>query len=203
MSMSRILVIVATMALGSPWLAASQMPPSGPPAGGTQMVRAAGMPLQDGELPPGSLTVRVVQGAFTANLSGIPVEVQVTGQPSLRAQTGALGRAEFAHLPIGVEARATAVVNGERLESESFRVPAESGLRVLLITGGETAGHGTGGALPVPPPAEPGVPAAIPLASLTQPGAQNEGVRIVQASVVLLTVLTFAAVFVRQRRRPR
>lgn len=198
--MSRIVIIVA-MALGSAGLAAGQAQPSVPPAGGTQqMVRAAGMPLQDGELPPGSLTVRVVQGAFTANLSGIPVEVQVAGQPALRAQTGALGRAEFAHLPVGVQARAAAVVNGERLESESFRIPAESGVRVLLIAGGDTASHGTGPALSVDGAVGP---AAIPSATTPPSTARDEAVRVVQAVVVLLTVLTFAAVFVLQRRRIR
>lgn len=167
------------------------------------MVRAAGMPLQDGELPPGSLTVRVVQGAFTANLSGIPVAVQVPGQPTLQALTGAQGRAEFAHLPIGAEARASAVVNGERLESEAFRVPAESGVRVLLIAGGETAGHGTGAAPAVPAASESGLPAALPATTLPPAGPEVEGVRVVQVVVVLLTLLTFAAVFVLQRRRPR
>lgn len=200
MSMSRIVVIVATVVLASPGLTSSQTLPSGSPTTGTpQMVRAAGMPLQDGELPPGSLTVRVVQGSFTSNLAGIPVEVQVTGQPALRAQTGANGRAEFAHLPIGVEARASAVVTGERLESETFRLPAESGVRVLLISGGETAGHGTGGA----PVSEPAVPAAIPLATTTPAAPEDAGVRIVQVVVVLLTLFTFAAVFVLQRRRSR
>lgn len=199
MSMSRILIIVALVAFGCPGLAAAQGLPSVAPTTGTaQMVRAAGMPLPDGELPPGSLTVRVVQGAFTANLSGIPVEVHVAGQPALRKPTGALGRAEFAHLPIGVEARAVAVVNGERLESEAFRIPMESGVRVLLISEGGTADQGPVGA----PASEPLAPAAIPLATTTPP-ATDEGVRLVQVIVVLLTLLAFAGVFALQHRRLR
>lgn len=199
MSMSRNFVIVAAVAFGCPGLTAAQALPSVAPATGTaQMVRAAGMPLQDGELPPGSLTVRVVQGAFTANLSGIPVEVHVTGQPALRKPTGALGRAEFAHLPIGVEARAMAVVDGERLESEAFRIPMESGVRVLLISDGGTVGQGTVGA----PAGAPMGPAEIPLATATPP-ATDEGVRLVQVVVVLLTLLAFAGVFAMQHRRLR
>ena len=49
------------------------------------MVRAAGMPLSDGALAPGMLTVRVVEGAFTRDLAGQAVEVQVTGGKSERA----------------------------------------------------------------------------------------------------------------------
>ncbi len=195
----RLRIVALSISLVVPGAAASQTPPSGsPPAATAQMVRAAGMPLPDGELPPGSLTVRVVQGAFTANLSGIPVEVHVTGQPALRKQTGALGRAEFAHLPIGVEARALALVNGERLESETFRIPVESGVRVLLIAGDGTAGQGTGGA----PAPELQAPAAVPLATAT-PAAADDNVRIVQVVVVLLTLLAFAAVFAWQRPRLR
>ena len=199
------MVIVAlTVGLVLPGVAASQALPSGPPAGGTapQMVRAAGMPLPDGALPPGSLTVRVVQGAFTVTLSGIPVEAEVARQAAFRAQTGALGRAEFAHLPIGVEARASAVVDGTRLESEKFQMPADSGVRVLLISGGEAAGHVAGGALPASPTGVAPPPVAIPSAAAAPAGPRDGGVRIVQITVVTLTLLAFAAVF-GQRRRAR
>lgn len=201
----RLVNVVLSVGLAVPGVAASQALPSGPPAVGTapQMVRAAGMPLPDGALPPGSLTVRVVQGAFTANLAGIPVEVQVTGQPALRAQAGAQGRAQFAHLPIGVEVRASAVVNGERLESEEFKMPAGSGVRVLLISGGEAAGHVAGGTVPAPPISELPVPAAIPSATAAPERSRDNGVRMVQITVVALTLFAFAAVFVQHRRARR
>lgn len=199
----RLVIVALSVGLVVRGAAASQALPSGPPAGGPAplMVRAAGMPLPDGALPPGSLTVRVVQGAFTANLSGIPVEVQVAGQPALRAQTGALGRAEFAHLPIGVEARALAVVNGARLESEAFRIPADSGVRVLLIAGGEAASHGAGGAPPALPVSGQPESAATSWPAEAPAVPRDAGVRIVQITVVTLTLLAFAAVFVHQRRR--
>ena len=48
----------------------------------SHMVRAAGMPLRDGALPPGTLTVRIVQGGFSGNLGGQSVQVEVLGGPS-------------------------------------------------------------------------------------------------------------------------
>ena len=145
------------------------------------MVRAAGMPLADGELPPGSLTVRVVQGAFAGDLTGLPVEVELNGSETRQAFTGAKGRAEFAHLPIGAGVRVTASVGGERLQSDVFPMPAESGLRVLLVTGTgdpsepETISAGSALATLPPPVAD----------SVTTTGA-------VRITVVALTLLAIA-----------
>jgi hypothetical protein len=96
-------------------------------------VRAAGMPLQDGELTPGTLTVRVVREAFSENLAGQTVTLEIDGGEPRSASTGGDGRALFAHLPIGARVRARADVAGERLESESFPMPAEAGVRVLFV----------------------------------------------------------------------
>ncbi len=95
----------------------AQSPPGGT---ATQTVRAAGMPLADGALPPGSLTVRIVQGAFAGDLVAITVSLELDGRDTRTAQTGAMGRAEFAHLPVGSQVRASAVVNGERLGRSRF-----------------------------------------------------------------------------------
>ena len=174
-------IIGFVFALGLPCVAVAQ----------TQMVRAAGMPLNDGSLPPGSLTVRLVQGAFAGDLPGVTIEVELNGRETRRAPTGEKGRAEFAHLPIGAQVRARAIVNGDRLESEPFPMPAESGVRLLLVAGADAAGPTASTAL---------TPAAIPLPSTTK----APRVTAIQIVVFSLTILAFIFVGVQQwRRRPR
>lgn len=164
---------------------------------GQQMVRAAGMPLADGALPPGSMTVRVVKGAFDGDLSGISVEVEVAGQKALRAQTGAVGRAEFAHLPIGGTVRASTIVNGERLQSDVFAMPAESGVRVLLVTGTGTSTASND----MPTPLTTVAPPVVTAAAVGPPRPAIDGVTAVRVTVVSLTMIAFAIVGMQQWRR--
>jgi hypothetical protein len=107
-----------------------------------------GMAIPAAELPAGTVTVRVVRQALGNNVPGQTVTV-TTGSASREARTDDQGRAEFPNLQPGVEGRAEVVVDGERLVSRPFVVPAAGGLRVILVAGLGTAG---------PPPA----PAAAP-----------------------------------------
>ena len=85
------------------------------------------------ELPNGTVTVRVVREELGNNIAG--QEVQLTaGSATRTATTDDLGRAEFPGLPAG-EARAETTVDGERLESQPFQVPAVGGLRLILVSG--------------------------------------------------------------------
>jgi hypothetical protein len=66
-------------------------------------------------------------------------------------KTDASGRAEFSGLPAGEALKAIAVVDGERLESETFPAPARGGIRLLLVaTAGSTSAAAAGGAPAVP-----------------------------------------------------
>jgi hypothetical protein len=113
---------------------AQQAAPAPPPGhGGQHMASAVGMPLLDGSLPPGTLTVRVVRGGFVENLAGRDVTVDVLGGKTERARTGPDGRVQIAHLPVGIGLRASAVVDGKRLESEVFEMPPDTGVRLLLM----------------------------------------------------------------------
>lgn len=216
-SMTRCLIVAVSLAV--PALTIAQAPPA--PGGGTgaqAMVRAAGMPLQDGTLAPGSLTVRIVQGNFTGNLSGIDVHLDVAGEGAKRGQTGADGRAAFAHLPIGASVTASATVNGERLQSEPFTMPADAGIRLLFVAGGEfvdtatAAGAqaippiGAGSAPPLPDGAAPSAattPAAGagPGPATALPGRPDEGVATLRVVMIVLTAAAFVLVGLQQWRR--
>jgi hypothetical protein len=86
------------------------------------------------ELPTGTVTVRVVRESIGNNLSGQTVRV-TTGSASREDSTDDQGRAEFPNLVSGVEGRAEVTVDGEKLVSDPFSVPAAGGLRVILIAG--------------------------------------------------------------------
>jgi len=182
-----------------------------PDSAATQMVRAAGMPLNDGALAPGMLTVRVVEGAFTRDIANQLVEVEVAGGKIEAARTGPDGRAQFAHLPVGGRVRAWASVEGERLESDRFDMPAQSGVRVLLVAGsgagapvsGNRAPAGTwaAGSSPVLPPNHPPLPDAAAAAPAAPASASGEGVLAVRAVLLTATIFAFGIVLFRRPRR--
>lgn len=213
------LALALTVALSASSRAAAQAPPPGGD-GAQAMVRAAGMALQDGTLAPGSLTVRIVQGNFSGNLAGIDVTLDVSGEGAKRMPTGADGRAAFAHLPIGSTVVASAAVNGQRLQSERFTMPAEAGIRLLFVAGGEFVDTATkegaqalppigpGSAPPLPdgtgqPTAASAAASAAPVRGPAPEGGPNEGVATLRVVMVVLTLAAFALVGLQQWRRRR
>lgn len=92
----------------------------------------SGMPLPVGDMPAGSVTVRVVRGAISNPITGQQVEIHGTGAP-VTAATNDTGRAEFKGLPVGTTVKAVTTVSGQRLESQEFAVPASGGVRVMLV----------------------------------------------------------------------
>jgi hypothetical protein len=172
------------------------------------MSRAAGMPLRDGALAPGMLTVRIVRGSFDNNVPDQSVAVE-QGSSVVTARTAADGRAQFAHLPIGGSVRISALVDGERLESEAFTMPSESGIRVLLIAGGGDAtasgvfGDGAGGGAPVTSSAVPDLSVAVPVAPTAAPGSSPPEVAVTVIQVLLSgATLAGLAIVVHRFRRP-
>lgn len=91
----------------------------------------SGVPLPTTDIPAGTVTVRVVRGA----LSNLVVDqsVQLVGDLDAEARTNDAGRAEFTGLRVGARIKAVAVVDGERLESQEFVLPAGSGVRLMLV----------------------------------------------------------------------
>jgi hypothetical protein len=124
----------------------------------------SGMPLPAPELATGTLTVRVVRGVVTNNAAGQAVELTAGGS-TRTATTDATGRAEFAGLRPGYQVRAWTAEGGARIESQVITMPAQGGVRVLLVLpeGGAEPPDATAeppDASPEPPDlrtAEPGV----------------------------------------------
>jgi hypothetical protein len=114
---------LATLAILSPAGSAQQMP---------DPKEIAGIPLPVGDLPNGSVVVRVIRGSLANNIPDQPVELQGVS-PARTVKTDAAGRAEFAGLAAGTRVTAVTVVAGERLQSQEFPVPAAGGVRMLLV----------------------------------------------------------------------
>jgi len=90
----------------------------------------SGMPLPVPDVTVGTVTIRVIRGALTNPLKGQTVELQGT---SKTATTDDAGRATFTGLTPGTSVKAWVVVDGERVESQEFAVPAAGGIRVMLV----------------------------------------------------------------------
>jgi hypothetical protein len=92
----------------------------------------SGRPLPVGDLPVGTVTVRVVRGTMANVIPDQPVELSGGATP-MTARTNEQGRAEFTGLRPGTTVKATTTVSGERLESQEFTVPSTGGIRVALV----------------------------------------------------------------------
>jgi hypothetical protein len=91
----------------------------------------SGQVLPVTDIPVGTISVRLIRGSFDKNLVGVPVEFSIDGRKRTVATDGS-GRAQVSDLSRGARVRATAVVDGERLESREAVVEG-SGLRIVLV----------------------------------------------------------------------
>jgi hypothetical protein len=98
----------------------------------------AGRALPAPELPAGTVSVRLVRESIGNNITGHDVTIAV-GDAKRTAKTDETGRAQFTGLTAGAQGTAETVVDGERLVSHPFEVPASGGIRVILISGLEKA----------------------------------------------------------------
>ncbi|MBP9086634.1 MAG: hypothetical protein KBG15_10985, partial [Kofleriaceae bacterium] len=99
-----------------------------------QPAEAIGRPLPGGELPVGTVTVRIVAGAPSNIVAGTDVTLTVNGAAQL-ARTDASGRATFATLPPGATVQASIVdAQGKAITSQQFQVPNSGGTKIMLST---------------------------------------------------------------------
>jgi hypothetical protein len=140
--------LVIACLLGLPASAQMQMPDP------SQM---SGVPLPSADLPIGTVTVRVVRGNVSNVIPDQPVELH--GGPSvLQGKTDADGRATFSSLAPGTSVHALTIVDGQRLESQEFPVPAQGGVRVMLVApDAASAARGAESAKLAAAPPQPGV----------------------------------------------
>lgn len=123
----------------------------------------SGVPLPAGDLPVGTVSVRVIRGTFANNLPGVDVVFTVNGKPST-VKTDEQGRAQLGGLPAGARVKAVATVGAERLETQEVTL-SNSGIRFVLAA----ALDGTEGG-PAPAPGSTGQ-AAGPSAVAAAPGS--------------------------------
>ena len=93
----------------------------------------AGIPRPVTDLPAGHVSVRLIRGQLANNISGHPVEMHAGGKPVATVKTDENGRAEFSGVAAGTPVKAVATVDGERLESQEFPWPGDSGIRLMLV----------------------------------------------------------------------
>ena len=92
----------------------------------------SGIPRSVDDLPWGTVSVRLIRGEFSNNITNHPVELHIGGEVRT-ANTGDDGRAQFNGLRPGTRVHAVAVVDGERLESREFPAPSQGGIRLMLV----------------------------------------------------------------------
>jgi hypothetical protein len=107
----------------------------------------SGQPLPSGDVPAGTISVRVIRQTMSNNVTGVEVQLEAPPQ-MLKATTDGNGRAVFPNVAQGLTWKAVATVDGERLESKPFTMPSSGGLRMLLVAGLKTAGAASGVAAP-------------------------------------------------------
>ena len=132
MTTKRVVLCVALVGVVlSSWSVAAQAPF----AQGGQMPdpkAMSGLPLQVPDLAVGTVTARVFRGALSNPLPGQTVELSGAGAAK-NATTDDAGRATFSGLPPGARVRAAVIVDGERIQSQEFDVPAAGGVRLMLV----------------------------------------------------------------------
>ena len=92
----------------------------------------SGLPLPDGELPDGTISVRVIRWQLVNNVPNHPVDLH-QGDIVTTAITDANGRATFLTLNPGVEVYAVTELDGQRIQSQRFGVPGRGGVRLMLV----------------------------------------------------------------------
>jgi hypothetical protein len=128
-------VLSVFVALCAPALAGAQMPDAR---------RMSGIAIPTSDAPAGTVSVRLVRGELTNNVTGHRVDLRI-GMRLESKTTDENGRVLFEGLGPGSTMVAIADVDGEHLESQPFDLPEGAGVRLVLVAG---AGAAAGSAAP-------------------------------------------------------
>src|SRR5437762_5120164 len=102
----------------------------------------SGIPRPVDDLPAGSISVRLIRGSLSNNITNHPVQLRVGGRV-LTVKTDDAGRAQFDKIEPGTALKASADVDGEHLESGEFQAPSRGGIRMLLVATDKSKGPAT------------------------------------------------------------
>lgn len=145
MMVPRFVVYLRVLALMASGLVGLPVPSVAQPSGMPQVRQMSGVPLPSRDVPVGTITVRVVREELANNLPDVEVQLS-DGTQSKAARTDAEGRAQFTGVPAGTQVRAQVTMEGETVVSQSFAMPSDSGIRLVLALGVGAGTGGTGGA---------------------------------------------------------
>jgi hypothetical protein len=146
------LIVAAAAVLAAPAVRAQPLMGAGPGAGAAggmpDLSRVVGRPLPDPGMPPGTVSVRVARKMPVNAVAGVEVSAIIKnagGDLRKRAlTTDDSGRVLFEGIQAGGEFKAEVNVDGEHLQTETFTMPSQGGLRTMLISG-LAGGAGGGG----------------------------------------------------------
>ena len=129
----------------------------------------SGIPRPDPAVPPGTVTVRLLRGAFTNPI--VDQEVTLTSPAgTLKARSDAAGRATFSGVPAGVYEARTELA-GIAKSSQPIQVAAAPapGIRVMLVFPKDTPAAAASPSPATPSAAAPSAPVAGTSPSLAVP----------------------------------
>ena len=122
-------MLAALVAAAAPLRAQFQMP---------DPKQMSGIPRPVTDLPDHAISVRLIRGSLSNNITNFPVELHA-GSKVQTVKTDESGRAQFNDVTPGTTVKAVAVVDGERLESQEFPAPDRGGIRLMLVATDKSA----------------------------------------------------------------
>jgi hypothetical protein len=129
-------ILLGSAVVGSPVRA--QMGGMGGVAGMPDAKAMSGIPRPDPGLPAGSVSVRLVRGQISNLIVGRAVEFVVNGR-SQTVQTDDTGHAVIRGVAAGATVHVLATVDGERLDSQDFQLPPDTGVVLMLVATDKSA----------------------------------------------------------------
>jgi hypothetical protein len=110
------------------------------PGGAMPNLRAiSGHPLPDAGMPVGSVSIRLARKTLANPVPGVEVVVITKNAGGdMRKRTGKTddgGRVLFEGLAVGDEFHAEVKVDGELVKTDTFPIPAQGGVRTMLVAG--------------------------------------------------------------------
>lgn len=118
--------------------------------------KMSGIPRPDSQVPPGTVTVRLIRGELSNRMVGVDVGLAGADGKVQVQKTNDEGRATFSGLQIGATYQARSTDGVQELTSQPIELPSSAGVRVMLVfaakpgEGGQAAEGAPSGAPAMP-----------------------------------------------------